>query len=113
MTLLDDAEARAGRRRVLTEKTPPNSTHPAPPAPDGVAVIVAFYREHYRPVFRRGNAVVCADGREVPMYEACQFQTSALIARLATASDAPRTNNIINREALPAFHKRWAKAAWG
>lgn len=85
----------------------------------GAAIIAEYFRERYRPDFRRGSALHCQDGREVMMGEACAVPTSALIERLAEADNAPRfkgegkAQGAVNREALPGFFGRWAKVAWG
>jgi hypothetical protein len=121
MSLLDEARQRLRRQQIVTATTPANGggNHEAsaaalPANPNGVAIITDFFRQHYRPVFRRGNAVVCADGREVPMNEACAVITSALVERLAVAADAPRfKGGSVNRDALPGFFKRWSRVAWG
>lgn len=78
------------------------------------ALILDHFRRQYRPDFRRGSLVHCPDGREVSMAEACTTPTSALIDRLALATDAPEfKGGGVNRDALPAFFARWAKVAWG
>jgi len=87
----------------------------APVGPmSGAAVILDHFRERYRPVFRRGNAVVSADGVEVPMNHACAVPDSNLIARLAAASDAPTyQGGGVKRGSLPTFFSTWARVAWG
>jgi phage terminase large subunit-like protein len=87
-----------------------------PPAADGVRIILAYFRERYRPTFRRGNAIHCADGRDVPMAEATAIPDSDLIRRLESASDAPRflgPGGGVKRHNLPGFFRTWAKVAWG
>ncbi len=88
------------------------------PGPDGprlgVEIIVAYYRDRYQPLFRTGNSVWTADGREVLMSEATAVSDSDLIAQLALASDAPTyRGGGINRNGLPGFFKTWGKVAWG
>ena len=98
------------QRGAAAAGTPPDGP------PTGVAVILAYFRERYRPVFRRGNAIYCADGREVPMGEATAVPDSDLIARLAGAADAPRFPGVgggVKWNSLPGFFKNWAKVAWG
>ncbi len=108
-------------RRARTE---PNlgsvSAKPNPAAGrlDGQALAVDVIRAHfvalYRPVFRRGNAVVCEDGATVTKGNACEVGTSALMARLACAPNAPSfKGGGVNLNALPAFFKTWAPVAWG
>ena len=80
----------------------------------GVVVILDYFRNRYRPVFRRGNSIHCEDGADVPMGVACALPDSDLIERLATTTDAPRTSEShVKRHALPGFFKNWAKVAWG
>lgn len=82
--------------------------------PQGVAVILAYFHERYRPVFRRGNSIVCVDGTEVPMGVACSVPDSPLIERLAEAVDAPRyQGGGVKRHSLPSFFKTWSRVAWG
>ena len=103
------------------ETTPPppgsGGTVPLSAAqPTGVQIILDYLRSRYCPLFRRGNAVVCADGREVFMTETCAVPDSPLIERLATAVDAPKHRGdppSVNRDALPSFFNKWAKVAWG
>lgn len=79
----------------------------------GAVVILNFFRDHYRPVFRHGTAVRCADGREVPAGEARALAPSKLIDLLAAAVDAPQfKGGGVNRNALPSFFKTWAPTAW-
>ena len=79
-----------------------------------VEIIHAYFRERYRPQFRRGNAIFCADGAEVPMNVACAVPDSKLIARLSKACDAPcYQGGGVRHNALPGFFKTWAKVAWG
>ena len=98
---------------------PPGGPPPVPPtvapAPaSGAVIILEYFRTRYRPDFRRGNAVHSADGQTVPMGVACAVPDSALIEKLAAATDAPRTRlGDVNRNGLPGFFKTWAKVAWG
>ncbi len=76
-------------------------------------IILAYFRERYRPDFRRGTAVHTPDGF-VQMGEACAVPDSGLIARLAAAPDAPRyKGGGLNHNALPGHFRTWAKVAWG
>lgn len=80
----------------------------------GVDIIANYYRERYRPVFRDGNAIVCADGELVPMVVAVSVPTSALLERLEMARDVPKdAEGRVKRQALPPFFAKWSKTAWG
>jgi putative DNA primase/helicase len=85
----------------------------------GAQIILAHFRELYRPVFKRGTAAHCTDGAVVTMGEGCALCDSELIAKLATASDVPRYAakpgevGPIKYGSLPAFFGTWAKVAWG
>ena len=80
----------------------------------GVQIILHYFRTTYRPQFRRGNCIYAAEGRDVHQAEATSTPTSALIDRLATATDAPRyESGEVKRSALPRFFTSWAKTAWG
>lgn len=80
----------------------------------GVSIILDYFRERYRPVFRRGNSICCIDGADIPMGVACAVPDSALIERLAAAVDAPKyPGGSIKRNGLPGFFKNWCRVAWG
>jgi hypothetical protein len=96
------------------------ASSPASAGPQTAAqIILRFFRTHYRPAFRRGNAVVCRGGETVPQSVACFVPTSALIDDLAAASDAPRYAGQddrpggVKRSALPKLFASWSKVAWG
>jgi len=79
----------------------------------GAQIILAYFKEKYRPVFRRGNAIACADGEEIRMADGVSGAPSALIDRLATATDAPRyQDGNIKRQQLPSFFRQWSRTAW-
>ncbi|VTS01723.1 unnamed protein product [Gemmata massiliana] len=104
--------------RVAQPPPPPPPTaapQPSEPPPgNGVGIILDHFRATYRPDFRRGNAIHTASGEMVPMTVATAVPTSALIARLEGAADAPRTRDgSVNRPGLPKFFSTWAKVAWG
>jgi hypothetical protein len=101
-------------RRLLAAATEPAKPNTQPASPTGVQVILAYYRERYRPVFKRGNSIHTADGRDVPMTEAVAVADSDLIAQLYKAKDAPRDGEgNVKRSNLPRFFTTWAKVAWG
>lgn len=83
----------------------------------GVEIILNYLRERYRPDFRRGNAIHSDSGEIVHQNAACSAPTSVLIARLESASDAPRfpaaSGGGIKRDQLPGFFKKWVSVAWG
>lgn len=81
---------------------------------DGKDIILAYFRERYRPAFRRGNTVVSEDGTEVPMNIATAVPDSDLIDALGGAADAPEyKGGGTIRDRLPGFFRNWAKVAWG
>lgn len=99
---------------VKPETTPPARDAAAgPPADSGATIILAHYRDQYRPVFRRGTAVHCRDGSLVTMSAATAVADSVLIDRLAGAADAPCSNGVVKRAALPNFYSKWSRVAWG
>jgi Primase C terminal 2 (PriCT-2) len=85
----------------------------------GAQIILAYYRERYQPVFKRGNMVRCKDGSEVPASVACWTPDSELIERLTEAVDAPRYASeggqlgAVKRSGLPRFFNSWCRVAWG
>jgi hypothetical protein len=80
----------------------------------GAAIILDYFREHYKPVFKRGNVVHCGDGAALPQGVACGVPDSPLIERLAHAADVPRTaEGGVKWGALPKFFTTWGKVAWG
>lgn len=94
-------------------KAPVRSTRPPTPQ-EGRRIILNYFRSRYKPVFRRGTAIRCADGSDVAMSEACALPDFSLIDQLATAKDAPQfKGGVVNRDALPKFFRDWAKVAWG
>ncbi len=88
-------------------KTPPEQT-----AHD---IILAYFRERYRPVFRRGPLIYSeALRREVKAGEATQTPDINIITRLSYASDAPvDRKGDVRINALPTCYTTWAKVAWG
>jgi putative DNA primase/helicase len=92
----------------------PTKAGPAGEGPvTGTRIILDYFRETYRPLFRRGNCIYAGDGREVRQAEATSTPTTKLIDRLATASDAPKVEGGVKRSALPKFFSTWSKPAWG
>lgn len=104
----------------LAHESPPDSGEPPRGLPiagndqTGAQIILEYFRATYRPVFRCGNAIQCADGREVPMGEAVAVPNSNLIERLKSAVDVPTyKGGGVNVSNLPGFFNKWAKVAWG
>jgi hypothetical protein len=80
----------------------------------GVEIILAYFRERYRPEFRSGNAICTHDGEIIPMGVACEVPTSALIDALSGATDTPRyVGGAVKRDQLPVWFKKWSRVAWG
>jgi putative DNA primase/helicase len=78
------------------------------------AIILQFFRDTYRPIFKRAGMVVCEDGRQVTASEACATPCTVVIDRLANAEDAPRyKGGAVNRGSLPTFFRSWSRVAWG
>jgi hypothetical protein len=109
-------------RAVNARARPPKAEAPERPTVDvalgqprkGVEIIREYFAQRYRPDFRRGNMIHCADGGEVRVGEACSVPDSKLIERLALATDAPMfKGGGVNWNALPGFFKVWAKVAFG
>jgi putative DNA primase/helicase len=85
---------------------PPNTAH---------AIILAHFREHYRPMFRCADAVFSeAFGREVKRSEAVGSIPYPVIRRLAATTNAPKDRKgNLNVNALPTFAGQWGKVAYG
>jgi hypothetical protein len=81
---------------------------------DGLAIILADFRARYEPRFRRGNAIYSDTlEREVKPAEGCFAADRQLLARLATASNAPfDKHGRVEAAALPRFFWMWSKSAW-
>jgi hypothetical protein len=96
---------------------PPHEQAEADPEAPNFAhsVILAYFRERYRPVFRRGEAVYSeALRRDVKRTEAVATPDISVIVRLATTANAPKDKKgRVNWNGLPAFFSHWAKVAWG
>jgi hypothetical protein len=97
-----------------------NGTTSTPPADAAVAqtgaeIILAWLRQRYQPVFRRGLLLVCNDGLTIKRTEACGTPDSAVIRRLASATDAPRfgEGGAVKVQSLPTFFNKWGPVAWG
>ncbi len=91
--------------RAVPAEAPPQSA---------AALIVAYFRERHRPAFRRGHAIVCADGIELTRAVACAAPDSRLIDLLAGAADAPQyQGGGVNRGRLPGLFRTWAPVAFG
>lgn len=80
----------------------------------GHKTILEHFRASYRPIMRKGTAIVTGDGREVQMREGISVPNTAIIQMLANAVDAPRfKGGGLNWNALPGFFNKWARVAWG
>ncbi|HEY1378083.1 MAG TPA: hypothetical protein VGF55_14880, partial [Gemmataceae bacterium] len=79
----------------------------------GCRIILNYFVGTYRPQYRAGTAIRAGNGEDVPMGVGCTLPTSALMAELAKAADAPRVNGVVKVAALPSFFKTWARVAWG
>jgi len=80
----------------------------------GVAVILDYFRDLYRPQFRRGTAIYTASGETILKTVACDVPNSRLIEKLASAIDAPKfAGGGVKRDSLPGFFRKWASVAWG
>lgn len=81
----------------------------------GAETLLNFFRQAYRPDFRRGNSIHSATtGEMIPQVVACSSPNFAVIARLELATDAPRNSEgLVKRDSLPGFFKKWAPVAWG
>jgi hypothetical protein len=91
----------------------PAAEHEAPP-PDIFGTILAYWRDYYKPTFRRGN-VIYSDSlrREVRPSEACFGAPAKLLAMIAHAHGAPRDRKgNLDRDALPRAFRNWASCAW-
>jgi hypothetical protein len=99
---------------VATQAKPTASAATDRAPQSGSKIILEYFRCCYRPVFRRGNAAVCADGATMMMGDAYVMMTSRLIDQLASAEDAPHGGDgEVNRNRLPGFFRTWAPVAWG
>ncbi len=79
----------------------------------GLAVILDYFKERYQPLFRSGTAIYsCRLGRPVAATEACFGPSGELLEKLALADDAPTTEGVVKRSALPGFFRNWVKSAW-
>ena len=100
---------------------PPNGEQPAadPSEEDdgiedtGYGIILAYFRRHYSPVFRRGMVLYSgALGREVKTGEACSAPGIALAKLLMQAMDAPGKGGFVDPNDMPPFFRTWAPSAW-
>jgi hypothetical protein len=81
----------------------------------GYQIILAYFREHYRPLFKRGTTLYSDRfSREVKPGEACYGPGIQLVDLLEHATDAPKINKsgAVDRAALPYFFQTWARSAW-
>src|SRR5262249_12147505 len=77
-------------------------------------VILADFRERYRPKFLRGQSVYSeALGREVKPAEGCSGADRALLAKLAACKDAPKNRaGEVDALAVPKLFTVFARHAW-
>jgi putative DNA primase/helicase len=82
----------------------------------GYEIILEWFREFYKPSFRRGSALYSESlGREVRQGEALAGAPIDLIERLKNAWDAPKEekgSRRVKRAALPQFFNTWSRSAW-
>jgi putative DNA primase/helicase len=79
----------------------------------GYGIILAYFRTHYAPVFRRGQVMHSAAlGRDVKMGEACAAPGIKLVQLLTEAVDCPRSNKGPDYDSIPCFFRNWAPSAW-
>ncbi len=94
---------------ILTCESAENGSRPQ----TGAEIILDYFREAYRPVFRRGASIVTFEGEEIGINVSCTLPPSSLITRLESAANAPRfRGGALNYNGLPGFFKTWAKTAW-
>jgi hypothetical protein len=83
-------------------------------APDQLAkdIILAYYRERYKPTFRRGPHIF-SGGREITRTEACNALETPLVDRLLGAKDAPKLKDgRTDYQRIPALFRTWTGTAW-
>jgi len=79
----------------------------------GYEIILAYFRERYNPVFRRGTMLYAGNlSRDVKVGEALLAAPIDLITRLEAAQDVPRAEGAVVRGKLPNFFRTWAPTAW-
>jgi hypothetical protein len=79
----------------------------------GYEIILDFFQEKYRPLFRRGFALFSEEGREITMKDALAGAPIELIHRLELASDVPQfRGGGVNRARLPHFFSTWGKSSF-
>lgn len=102
-----------GRRILSTGQQIDGAPNVTTELPDGKAIILTHFREHYDPTFRRGTSIYSSElGREVRRADALAGPSSILIELLAGAKDAPKNDDGVKRSSLPWFFKTWAPTAW-
>jgi hypothetical protein len=79
------------------------------------AIILQYFQERYKPVFRRGDQVYSeALRRDIRRTEACATPDIQIITRLVSADNVPvDKEGVVKYNALPAFYAQWSKVAWG
>jgi hypothetical protein len=82
-------------------------------APSGYQIILAHFRQHYEPTFRRANVIYSARlGRLVTRTEACDAPGIELVRRLEKAADAPVDRRGVDTNRIPKFFREWAPSAY-
>lgn len=103
----------AGVKKPRGVPEPPPTREPEEGEKTGAEIILDYFRETLKPEFKRGMALVTANGETVSRQDACAAAPTALIELLKTASNAPEyKGGGVNYDALPPFFKKWAPTAW-
>jgi len=116
LALEDTTEYYRGNGHQPPRREPPTSKTAADGPQIGVQIITDYWRDRYKPLFRRNNRIHCVDGSEIELYSVC-VPDSYIIELLAGAADAPhftqKNGGQLNRDALPEFFYKWGKVAFG
>jgi hypothetical protein len=107
----------AGEAGVFNDPSVADPVDTAPMSAEGsrsaLDIIRHYFRDHYRPSFRRGPVLYSeAEARDIKHSEACFAPDPPLVEKLAFASDCPRNDNGIMRSLIPKLFKTWAPVAW-
>jgi hypothetical protein len=101
-----------GRQPPASGQSPAGTT--AGGAVEAKDIILAHFREKYRPVFRRGEAIYsAARGEEVHRADACFGPDSELREKLKAAKDAPRDEDgEVKKSAINKLFASAVRNAW-